>query len=407
MSAIKQKACFIASICFLIFGLVPKGICQWTLIQGPKTGVYALEGVDAIAMKGANLYAACKAQGGVFRSTNNGTDWVEVHTGLRCDSVYALASNGTDLFSGSFVGASRLNDDDTSWTLVDSGLNPGYVRAMVVNGSNVFVSMAGSGVFLSTNYGSNWTEENNGLTDTNYVQAFAASGSDLFAGTYRNGVFRSTDNGTNWNEVSNGLACLHVNAIAVNAMNLFAGTRDSGIYRSTDNGTNWNIANSGLTDSNVTALTTSGTYVFAGTGYGGVFLTTDNGANWKAVNSGLTDFDVWTLFATAKYLFAGTGFNVWRRPLSDFGISSVESSVSQSGKLFISPNPASSIIAVRKAPSNLSYVKINNVLGMTVIEIPVTQASDFIIDVSKLPHGIYYAEFLTDRLIVERRFLKL
>ncbi|MCK7525726.1 MAG: hypothetical protein MZV64_53020 [Ignavibacteriales bacterium] len=52
-----------------------------------------------------------------------------------------------------------------------------------------------------------WT----GLSLTNIpVGSLAVIGTNLYAGTYLTGVFLSTNNGTSWTEVNNGLTNAHV-----------------------------------------------------------------------------------------------------------------------------------------------------------------------------------------------------
>ncbi len=102
----------------------------------------------------------------------------------------------------------------------------------------------GSGVFLSTNNGANWTAANSGLpkypSDSLYylsINDFAVipnekGGSNLFAATFDGGVFLSTNNGTNWIEFNTGLPMdpydtthvANIRSFAIVGSNLFAGT---------------------------------------------------------------------------------------------------------------------------------------------------------------------------------------
>ena len=101
--------------------------------------------IRALVVSGTNLFAG--TNGGVFLSTNNGTNWTTV-TGVS-GSVYAFAVSDTNLFAGSY----------------------------------------GGGVLRSTNNGANWTAVNTGLTHP-YVFCLAVSGTDLFAGTFGRGAWR-------------------------------------------------------------------------------------------------------------------------------------------------------------------------------------------------------------------------
>jgi len=133
-----------------------------------------------------NLFAVTFG-GGVFLSTNNGTTWAEVGTGLPVEFNYPLANIGTNLFAG-------------TW---------------------------GNGVFFSSNNGSSWTAINTGLINTN-VSSLTESSTNLFAGT-AGGVYLSTNNGTIWSAVNSGFTKLGVSALAICGTNIFAG----------NNGTVW------------------------------------------------------------------------------------------------------------------------------------------------------------------------
>jgi ligand-binding sensor domain-containing protein len=106
------------------------------------------------------------------------------------------------------------------------------------------------------------------------IASLATSGSNIFAGTY-SGVFLSTNNGTSWSQVNNGLTNLNINSLAISENNIFAGTY-GGVFLSNDNGTSWTEVNNGLTNNSIMELAINGTNIFAGTYGGGMFLSTDN-----------------------------------------------------------------------------------------------------------------------------------
>ena len=106
--------------------------------------------------------------------------WVQTN-GPNGSNLFCLAVSGTNLFAGTQGGGVFLSTDDgTSWTAVNSGLTNTTVRAFAVSGTNLFAGTAGGGVFLSTDNGTNWTAANSGLTGTD-VYGFAASGTNPFA----------------------------------------------------------------------------------------------------------------------------------------------------------------------------------------------------------------------------------
>jgi hypothetical protein len=255
--------------------------------------------------------------------------WVDTK-GPNANSVFSFAvspdgggTGGTNLFAGTALGVFLSTNNGTIWTAVNTGLTNRFVSGLAVCGTNLFAGTLGGGVFLSTNNGTSWTAVNTGLTNR-IAGGFAVSGTNLFVGT-SGGVFLSTNNGASWTAVNTGLTRWGVSDFAVSGTNLFAGTNGGGVFLSTNNGTSWTAVNIGLTISYVYALAVSGTNLFAGTSLTGVFLSTNNGTSWTAVNTGLPRYLnlIAPLVVSGSYLFAGTSFSVWRRPLSEM-ITAVE-----------------------------------------------------------------------------------
>ena len=73
-------------------------------------------------------------------------------------------------------------------------------------------------------------------------------------------------------------------------------------------------------------------------------------------------------------------------------------------KLF--PNPTDGIISVQNAPSNTKQAAIINMLGETVMEITNLHTSDFTMDLSKLPSGIYCARFTTSNSVMIKKIVR-
>ena len=116
----------------LIVSSINTSIAQWVRTNGPY-----FEDVRCFALEGSNLFAG--TYGGIFISSNNGTNWTAINTGLANTHITSLAVNNKELFAGTI----------------------------------------GGGVFLSTNYGTNWTEVNNGLMNK-YVNTILTLDTNLF-----------------------------------------------------------------------------------------------------------------------------------------------------------------------------------------------------------------------------------
>ncbi len=100
--------------------------------------------VDAFAVipngvGSANLFVGIS--GSVSLSTDNGSSWNYVNSGLTGGDVRAFAvtsngTSGTNLFAGTFLGMSLSTNNGASWTTVDTGLTKIDVQALAVSGTN-------------------------------------------------------------------------------------------------------------------------------------------------------------------------------------------------------------------------------------------------------------------------------
>ncbi|MCL6093467.1 MAG: Ig-like domain repeat protein [Actinomycetota bacterium] len=313
------------------------------------------------------LFAA--TWGGVFKSTNGGTSWSAVNSGLTGTTVNSVAVSpnfATDhtLFAGTWGGVFISTNGGTSWSAVNSGLTGTAVNSVAVSPNfatdhTLFAGISG-GVFISTNGGTSWSAVNSGLTNTD-INSVAlspnfASDQTLFAGTL-GGVFKTTNGGTSWSAVNSGLTSTAVKSVALSPnfasdQTLFAGTF-GGVFLSTNAGGSWSAVNSGLTGTTVNSVAVSPNFatdhtLFAGTS-GGVFLSTNAGASWSAINSGLTNTDINSValspnFASDHTLFAGTwGDGVFKSTNGGTSWSAINSGLASTAikSVALSPNFAS------------------------------------------------------------------
>ena len=392
------------------FLLLTTQICfgQWVQTGGPFCSPYDCS-VQCFTINGTYLFAGTDV-GGVFRTTDNGTNWIAGNSGLTSTDVYALAVIGSNVFAGTGLGGVfRSTNNGTSWTA--AGLTS--VRDLAVSGTNLFAGN-GSGVFLSTNNGTNWTEVNSGLTNTD-VWALAINGTNLFAGT-AGGVFLSTNNGTNWTAA--GLANHLIWTFAVSGTNLFAGTY-TGVFLTTDNGTSWTEVNSGLTNTFVNTLVVYDTNLFAGT-YNGVFLSINNGTSWTDVSSGLTpNTDVNALIVYGTNLYAGTvvdQISVWRRPISEMITSVVGSSIDLPTRFTLSqnhPNPFNPTTIIKYQLPKLSFVtlKVFDVLGNEIANLvneeKLTGTYEVTWYAQGIPSGVYFYQLRSGNFVETKKMLLL
>ena len=184
--------------------------------------------VSFLYFSGSNKYAATYYNG-IYRSTNNGVNWIQINSGLTNLTIGCIAELNGNLYLGT-NGNGVLMSSNSGDAWITTGLDYWYINSLAVI-NNVLFAGANSGIFRSTNYGANWTIENTGLQN-NYIWSLRAIGTNLFAGTESGGVYLSTNNGNFWLDKSNGFnpnppiffMYLHNNF-------LFAGTNGQSVWR--------------------------------------------------------------------------------------------------------------------------------------------------------------------------------
>jgi len=212
---------------FIIFSslqITAQDFCQQT--NGPTGGV-----VFSIAINSSGDVFAGTWSGGVFRSTNNGVDWVSVNAGLNNNNVKTLeiGSNGF-VYIGTQEGFFRSTDNGNSWTQVNSCLTITFISYISFNSTNDVFAATFNGVFRSTNNGDTWVQTN--LVESINSLAINSNGF-IFAGTTNSGVYRSTDNGNTWIQINSGLINKNIRSLAISSSGyIIAGTSGGGVFRS-------------------------------------------------------------------------------------------------------------------------------------------------------------------------------
>jgi hypothetical protein len=290
--------------------------------------------IHTFAVSAENIFIGTEGSG-VFLSTNNGTKWDSINSGL------------TDFIQHN-------------------------ISALTFNSAGLFAGTAG-GLYLSTNNGTSWNAVNT-QREVVPINCLAVSDSNLFVGTSGDGIYHSTNNGLTWDPYSSRLGYMYVSSFTISGVNLFAGT-NYGAFLSIDNGNNWNPINTGLTSATISTIFAYNNKLVAATFNGNgsdIYLSTNNGSNWAKFNTGLTsDIYVYDFISSGNNIYAATSQGVWRRPINEL-IVGVEQNRSEVPTMFSLsqnyPNPFNPTTNISFIIPTKSFVtlKIFDALGREV-----------------------------------------
>lgn len=315
----------------------------------------------------------CGSDGGLFASTNGGSDWTDVSDGLQITQFYRLGGspmdasmmiagaqdNGMNLMANGgwahvqgadgmegaidpqdpqtiygesqFGGLSRSDDGGQTFNGIgwDIGEQGAWVTPFVIDPLDPQTLVAGFiNVFRSNDRGDSWYPLTDLTTDeTIRALAIAPNDNTVIYCANPSTFYRTLNDGNDWQDVSDGLPGNRVAAIAVdpqNAAHLFVCvggfTEGTKVYESTDSGDSWNNISGNLPNVPVNSIvyqngTDDGLYV--GTDLG-VFYTDNTYSNWQPFTTGLPAVQVMELeihYASGKLRAATYGRGLWETDL--------------------------------------------------------------------------------------------
>jgi hypothetical protein len=271
-----------------------------------------------------SLYVGC--DGGVFRSTNNGTSYSDVSSNLQISQQYRL-------------GVAQLNGNKilTGWQDNGSNLKNGTAHSQVLGGDGMECIIARTNdnvmygeiyygaIYKSTNNGGTFNPiVNSGGTGVNadgaWVTPYAmgATDNDLYVG--KSTIYKSSNAGTSFTAMGTfGTGVVNAFAVAVSNVNVIYASKGSALYKTTN--ASAFSAISGLPNLYITSIAVSSIdenkvwVTFSGYSAGSkVYYSSNGGTSWTNISGSLPNIPSNTIVfqnTGSDALYVGTDAGVY------------------------------------------------------------------------------------------------
>jgi photosystem II stability/assembly factor-like uncharacterized protein len=266
---------------------------------------------------------------GVYRSTDDGNTWERItpahHDDLRnFDSVAFDPRDENIIYAGTYHLPWKTTDGGKNWFQIGKGMiDDSDVMSIVVdpgNPDNVHLT-ACSGIYHSTNDGSQWTRYNGipfVFRRTQLIKQDPQHPETLYAGT-TSGLWKTVNEGTEWKRMTPGDWV--INAIIIDAKNpakVILGTEREGVQISENGGQSYTAANVGFHHQHILdvamdhdrperalVVLTFDTNAF--------LATKDGGVTWAPLGPGLKRTELKHVYATPTGWWASLDKGGWMK----------------------------------------------------------------------------------------------
>ena len=346
----------------------------------------------------------------IFKTTNDGTNWINVAYPLPENSLSDIVISGpTTVWAVGNALVLKSTNSGTNWVKMTVP-NKFWNAAYFLNDNTGWVCGGTDTAIKTTNGGLNWTVQENNLysSSSNYGIQFINSLQGYMCGfdvtTNKGYILRTINGGANWGEIFSSTSVIHTITMVNSSTGFAAGTGK--LFRTTNNGTNWtetSIPGAG-------ALYALNFPVNEQIGYAGgiggkMYKTTNAGVNWYEITSGTSshiramDFN----FASNTTGFAvgntGTILRTTNGGGAFVGINNTSGLIPErSGIDNNYPNPFNpkTTISFNVAQSGIIKIAVFNMLGEEVAELVKgdIKAGSYTVswDAADKPSGIYFCK---------------
>ena len=412
---------------------------------------------------GTKIYTG--TDGGAFYTTNAGSTWTNISSGLGISQCYAMGGtesnaslivagmqdNGINKYTGSstwsqlygadgFVCAVDFSNSNTLYAEVyngslmkstdggnnwntdvqPSGQYGAWCTPYIIHPTNHNLLFMGFGdVYKSTNGTTSWTAISSGLCPDNITSiASAPSNANYIYAAYNSDLYVTTNGGTSW-ATKTPNSSMSITSITVDNNNpsklwiCGTGSSSSNVYVSTNAGNSWTDITGNLTNLGFNCIVHQKNAVddlYLGTEVG-VFHKDSTSANWTSYNNNLPNVKVSGLDInyTAGLIRAATfGRGIWETTL--YTLVNVKEN-ELNNLLSVFPNPATNNFTVRLSLETEKNIRLTlfDVIGNAVktINLGSQKDVDYLFDISKLVEGTYFIKVEAGDAFIVKKVTKI
>jgi photosystem II stability/assembly factor-like uncharacterized protein len=245
----------------------------------------------------------CANDGGVWYSTDKGTNWINMNSTLNLTQFYRITSdpeNEYHIIGGTQDNGTQRTTGSLKWNVIIGG-DGGDVCFHSKNSKYILAENQFNGVKRSEDEGITWSNAVSGLTGSAAWIAPLLSHPDSLGIFYtaRRRVFKSTNLGVTWIPYSTGTSGI-IREMAISGSNpsiMYAAAHDY-IYRSKNGGLTFSDVTNSLPSRIITSVSIHpdssdvALITFSGYGSGHIYKTTNSGNKWINISGDLPDVPV-------------------------------------------------------------------------------------------------------------------